>query len=226
MTVQLPLGIALKPAVDFDSFILGCNGEAVARLRNEQDPFLYLWGSSGCGKSHLLQAVCSAQDALDRRCAYVPLAQIDTLQPAILEGLEGLDLVCVDDLEHLAGRDAWELTLFNLFNLLQERKARLLVTARLPPAQLPIRLPDLASRLTWGPCYHLSGLDDGGRMELLIRHTRQRGLSMSSDTAGYLLQRTPRDTHSLIRLVERLDRASLAAQRRLTIPFVREVLGL
>ena len=226
MSVQLPLGITLKPAVDFSSYILGRNGEAVARLRLNQDPFIYLWGSPGCGKSHLLQAVCREQSELDNPCAYVPLAKIAELQPAMLEGLEGMEMVCLDDLEQLAGSEDWELALFNLFNQLRERNARLLVAANLPPAQLPVRLPDLASRLSWGPCYHLSALDDAGRLELLIRHAQQRGLELSSDTASFLLQRIPRDMHNLTRVVEQLDQASLAAQRRLTIPFVREVLGL
>ena len=226
MAQQLPLGIELKPARDFGSFILGRNAEAVARLRHNQDLFLYLWGEPGCGKSHLLQATCRQQNELGNRCAYVPLMEFAELQPTMLEGLEEMDLVCLDDLEQLAGADAWELALFNLFNQLRERQARLLVSAHQPPNQLPIRLQDLASRLTWGPCYHLISLDDDGRLELLIRHARQRGLELSSDTAGFLLQRIPRDVHFLTRVIERLDQASLAAQRRLTLPFVRKVLGL
>jgi DnaA family protein len=226
MSLQLPLGIALKPRVDFDSYIPGRNSEVVARLRQIQDPFVYLWGGSGCGKSHLLQALCRQQSHREERCAYVPLTEIGDLQPAVLEGLEGMDLVCLDDLEQLAGREAWELALFHLFNQLRDRQARLLVAAHMPPAQLPIHLPDLASRLAWGPCYHLSLLDDNGRLELLMRHAQQRGLVLSSDTASFLLQRIPRDIHYLTRMVEQLDQASLAAQRRLTIPFVREVLGL
>lgn len=226
MSLQLPLGIAFKPAVDFNSYIPGRNGEAVARLRQAQDPVIYLWGDPGCGKSHLLQALCRQQSSLDERCAYVSLTQIDEMQPEILEGLEGMDLVCLDDLEQMAGKDPWELALFNLFNQLRERHARLLVAAHLPPSQLPVRLADLASRLTWGPCYHLRLLDDAGRLELLIRHAQQRGLELSNETAGFLLQRIPRDIHYLTRMVEELDQASLAAQRRLTIPFVREVLGL
>jgi DnaA family protein len=226
MPDQLTLGIALKPAVDFSSFIPGRNGEAVARLRHLQDPFIYLWGKPGCGKSHLLQAACQRQTDQGRHCAYVPLARIAELQPAILDGLEDMDLVCLDDLEQLAGAAAWELALFNLYNQLQEQHAQLLVSAHLPPADLPIKLPDLASRMTWGPCYHLSPLDDDGRRELLIRHAQQRGLILSHDTASFLLQRIPRDIHYLTQVVEQLDQASLVAQRRLTIPFVRNVLGL
>jgi DnaA family protein len=226
MPSQLPLGIELKPRINFDNFIGSQNSEAVSRLRLAQDPFIYLWGETGCGKSHLLQAACQEQSDAGLPVAYVPLAEIDALALTILEGLESVQLVCLDDLERLAGRGAWELALFSLFNQLRERNARLVVGANAPPAQLEIGLPDLASRLTWGPCYHLLTLDDPGRLELLMRNAEQRGLKISPDIATFLLHRLPRDAHSLARLVERLDRESLAAQRRLTIPFVRQVLDL
>ncbi|MCU7810802.1 MAG: DnaA regulatory inactivator Hda, partial [Candidatus Thiodiazotropha sp. (ex Notomyrtea botanica)] len=100
------------------------------------------------------------------------------------------------------------------------------VAADHPPASLPVALPDLASRLTWGPCYHLFPLDDDERLELLLASAERRGMTMSVETASFLLQRTPRDIHFLTLLMDRLDSASMAAQRRLTIPFVREILNL
>ena len=226
MQTQLPLGIELKPSVDFNSYIAGRNAEALARLRVEHDPLIYIWGTPGCGKSHLLQAACRQASQTGRHCAYVPLIEIADLEPDLLEGLENLDLVCLDDLGQLAGNPEWELALFNLFNLLREQNAQLLVSANTPPAQLPVKLRDLASRLTWGPCYQILPLDDNGRQELLMRNAEQRGLELTPETASFLLQRIPRDIHSLTRLVEKLDQASLAAQHKLTIPFVRKVLGL
>ena len=226
MAQQLPLGLELRPRVDFGSFIGTQNAELVSRLRLTPDPFLYLWGESGSGKSHLLQASCRETDERGESSAYIPLEQIDELEPGVLEGLEGMQLVCLDDLQQLAGKADWELALFNLFNRLRENSAQLVVSANAPPAQLPILLADLASRLTWGPCYHLLPLDDAGRVELLIRQAEQRGLKLSSEIAIFLIQRLPRDSHSLTRLVERLDHASLAEKHRLTIPFVRRVLQL
>lgn len=144
----------------------------------------------------------------------------------MLEGLETFSLVCLDDLEVLAGKEDWELAIFNLYNQLREKEARLIVASDRPPAKLPLQLADLASRLTWGPCYQLFPLNDDGRLELLISNAERRGMTMSVEIASFLLQRTPRDIHFLTLLVERLDQASLAAQRRLTIPFVREILKL
>ena len=108
MTLQLPLGITLKPSVDFASFVAGRNGEAVSRLRTPLDPFLYLWGESGSGKSHLLQAACQQAQTGDRQPAYLPLRDEQGLEPGMLEGLEEFALVCLDDLESVAGDAAWE----------------------------------------------------------------------------------------------------------------------
>ncbi|MEW8505989.1 MAG: DnaA regulatory inactivator Hda [Candidatus Thiodiazotropha sp.] len=226
MSVQLPLSLSIRPRVDFSAFISGRNGEAESRLRGESDPFIYLWGVSGSGKSHLLQACCHQAQQEQGQPAYLPFKSEHGLQPGMLEGLEAFSLVCIDDLEVLAGKQDWELAIFNLYNQLQEAGSRLVVASDRPPGKLPIKLPDLASRLTWGPCYQLFPLNDEERLELLIRSAERRGLTMSVEIASFLLQRIPRDIHYLSLLIERLDQASLAAQRRLTIPFVREILKL
>jgi DnaA family protein len=226
MPQQLSLGLSIRPSVDFANFIVGRNGEAVSRLRTPQDPFVYLWGESGSGKSHLLQAACLQAHVEKRLPAYLSLKSQREIDPEMLQGLEDYALVCLDDLEKVAGETAWERAIFNLFNLLRENGGQLLVAADCPPASLPIALPDLASRLTWGPCYHLLPLDDDERLELLLSSAQRRGMSMSAETASFLLQRTPRDIHFLTLLMDRLDTASLAAQRRLTIPFVREILNI
>jgi DnaA family protein len=226
MPQQLSLGLSIRPSVDFASFIVGRNGEAVSRLRTPQDPFIFLWGESGSGKSHLLQAACLQAHNENRLPAYLPLKSEQEIDPEMLIGLESYALVCLDDLERIAGEAVWELAIFNLFNQLRENHGQLIVTADRPPANLPIELPDLASRLTWGPCYHLIPLDDDERLELLMSSAERRGMSMSAETASFVLQRTPRDIHFLTLLMDRLDTASLAAQRRLTIPFVREILNI
>ncbi|MCU7811385.1 MAG: DnaA regulatory inactivator Hda, partial [Candidatus Thiodiazotropha sp. (ex Notomyrtea botanica)] len=129
MPQQLPLGIGIRPSVDFSSFIAGRNGEALSHLRSTLDPFLYLWGESGSGKSHLLQAACGLAQTEGRRPAYLPLKSEQEIDPAMLDGLEGFSLVCLDDLERITGRKDWEQAIFNLFNLLRETGAQLVVAA-------------------------------------------------------------------------------------------------
>ncbi|HEC15595.1 MAG TPA: DnaA regulatory inactivator Hda [Sedimenticola sp.] len=226
---QLPLGISLKPGISFDSFILGGNAQAVSSLqdciRGDGESFIFLWGGSGIGKTHLLQSACRQAGDLGQAAAYIPLRQAADLAPAIFEDLDRLGLLCLDDVEQIAGNPAWEQALFNLFNRLMARKARLLVTADRSPAGLGLALPDLASRLSWGLNYRLQPLSEEDRFEGLLKKAAERGLKMPEETARYLLRRCPRDTGTLLDILDRLDRASLAAQHRLTIPFVRTHLG-
>lgn len=221
---QLVLPFALRDSATFDNFHAAGNEAALHALRNLREMFVYLWGARGAGKTHLLQAAC--REAVDKRISavYLPLAEHDTLRPAVLEGFDRQRLVCLDDLHAVSGKPQWETALFNLFNGLRERGGRLLVAAAAAPAALELGLPDLASRLASGAAFRLRELDDAGKIAALQQRALQRGFEMPDAVAGYLLGRYARDTHSLFALLERLDHASLEAKRRLTIPFVRDLL--
>jgi DnaA family protein len=143
----------------------------------------------------------------------------------MLQDLDNMALVCLDDLDRVAGRAHWEGAIFTLYNRLRDAAVRLLVTANRPLPGLPLRMADLRSRLGWGPSYQIHALDDDQLLEALSRLARERGLGLTEEAGRYLLRRCPRDMGFLQELLETLDRESLAAQRRLTVPFVREVLN-
>lgn len=224
MSAQLPLGIGLRDSATFDNFFTGPNAELVFQLEQGDEPFVFLWGGEGSGRSHLLQAACHRVSDGGGGVAYLPLSESTELAPAMLEGLETMGLVAVDDLQCVVGRQEWELGLFHLYNRARESGCRILVAADAPPAAIGVALPDLRSRLGWGPVYQLLPLDDADRRAALQLRARRRGLELPDEVANYLMRRSPRGLHSLFGLLEQLDRASLAAQRRLTIPFVREQL--
>ena len=144
--------------------------------------------------------------------------------PEILEGLASRGLVCIDDIDHVAGQDEWEVALFNLFNDLQESGGQLIVSACSAPRESGIVLADLASRMSRLPVFQIRALDEQQRVAALQLRARHRGLELPDDTAGYMLKRSRRDMASLYGLLDRLDLEALRAQRRLTIPFVRDVL--
>jgi DnaA family protein len=229
MMRQLPLGVRLPDTAVFSTFYPGPNDRAVAYLqelgRGRADAGAWLWGSRGVGKTHLLQAVCRAAGEAGVPAVYLPLAQLAEHGAAPFVGLGGQGLVAVDDLDRAAGRDALERALFRLYNDLQEAGGKLLVASRAPPAELPIELADLRSRLGAGVVYQLRRLDDAECVEALRMRAAGRGLELPADTARFLMRRLPRDIGALCGWLDRLDRASLAAQRRLTVPFVRDVLG-
>jgi DnaA family protein len=221
---QLPLRIGLRDHATLANFLPGPNAPAIAALESADEPFVYLWGAAGTGKSHLLQGLCHQFAAAGGAPVYLPLGE-EQLAPEVCDGLETMPLICLDDIQAIAGDSEWETALFHLYNRIRDAGSRLLVAATAPPGGLGIMLPDLRSRLGWGPVFHLQPLSDDEKVEALILRARARGIDLSADVARYLMRRYRRDTHGLFDLLDRLDRASLAAQRRLTIPFVRELLG-
>jgi len=230
MTRQLPLALRLQHAPGLGDFIVGENRAVIEALRRALDrdgeSVLYLFGPEGCGRSHLLLGQCAEAGRLGLQCAYLDLGDRTALAPEMLEGLEQLDLIAVDDIQLIAHDRDWEKALFGLFNRCRDQGTRLLFSADRGPAALPLDLPDLRSRLTWGLTLALQPLDDLGRQRLLQSLASRSALNLPDEVARYLLERTSRHPDDLVTTVQRLDEASLAEHRRLTIPFVRETLGL
>jgi DnaA-homolog protein len=218
---QLALGIRLRAEALFASFWPGENAEVVAALKAPSAAPLWLWGARGTGKTHLLQAVCAAAGEL---AAYFPLDRSLALPPEALAGYERTPVLCLDDVDAVAGDLAWERALFRLFNEAADLGSRLIFAAAAAPRQSPWLLEDWRSRAAACIVYQLRELDDGGRIAALQLRAAQRGLQLPLETAEYLLKRMPRDLHSLFEVLDQLDEASLVAQRRLTIPFIRDAL--
>ena len=218
---QLALGVRLRSDAVFDSFSPGSNAELIAALQNPSVPAVWLWGGHGTGKTHLLQAVCAA--AADA-AAYFPLDRALGLPPEALAGYETCRILCLDDVDAVAGDPAWERALFRLFNEGAELRTRLIFASDAPPRQSAWTLEDWRSRAAACVVYQAHELDDAGRVDALRRRAAQRGLQLPQETSEYLLRRMPRDLPALFEILDRLDEASLVAQRRLTVPFIRDAL--
>jgi DnaA family protein len=225
---QLPLGLVLRDRSTFETFFPAGNEQTVAFLRQfavgSTQTVVWLAGRAHSGKTHLLTAACLAAGEAGRQAAYLSLAELVELGPDALTGWEQHDLLCLDDLDAVLGRADWEQAIFGLFNALQESGRQLLVAAPGGPRAFAFALPDLQSRLSWGGVFELVELDDEQRVPALALRARALGIELPEETGRYLLQRIPRDMSSLYRFLDTLDKESLAAQRRLTIPFVRTVL--
>jgi DnaA family protein len=222
---QLPLRMRLRDSARFESFVPGANAQAIAALQGERPAaplVVWLWGRAGSGKSHLLQAACAAAGARGDTAAYVDLAPAPS--PELLDGCDTLGLVCLDGLDALAHDPAWNAAIFRLHTLLQDGTGRLIVASANPPASLEFTLPDLRSRLLAADVHQLHELEEAGQCAALQMRAASLGLELTEDAALYLVHRLPRDMHSLFGVLDRLDEASLAAQRRLTVPFLRDAL--
>jgi DnaA family protein len=225
---QLPLGVRLRERATFDAFVVSpANLLVVTRLREiaaGAAGVLWLWGPEGTGRSHLLQAVCAAAPS-GRRIGYLPLGELEGPGSVLLDGAAELDLLCADDIDARIGERGLELALFNVHRAAEEARRGLVVAASAPPAALTWSLADIASRFGASEVFQLRPLDEAQQEEALRRRAAARGLDLPEETLRYLLRRFPRDMTRLGRLLDRIDEASLSAQRRLTVPFVRGILG-
>ena len=220
---QIPLGIQLMDNARFDNFVVGQNETAVYSIKNTMEQYVFLWGSNGCGKTHLLQALCHAYSKTNLKLSYLPLDNL-MLTPGAFENLESMDLVCLDNVEFAVGNPMWEEALFNLYNRLRDADTRLVVAATSSPTGLDFKLADLASRMCWGPVYHLKTLADNEKKVALQQRAKNRGLELDDNVVDFLIKRSSRDMQSLFDLLDKLDKASLVAKRKLTVPFVRDLL--
>lgn len=223
---QLPLALRLDRHARFESFVAEGNHAAVAHLRSVAEgsrrDVLWIHGGPGSGKGHLLQAACALADESGRRAMYLDLG--DVTEPSALAGLDGLDLLAIDRVDRAAGDPAFEDALFAIVNSAYSGAVALVLAAGSAPAAAGFSLPDLASRAAGAVVYRLKPLDDEARLRALIRHAQVRGLELDAATAAYLFRRVRREMKALVEWLDRLDRESLIAQRRITVPFVRALL--
>ncbi|OGT43973.1 MAG: DnaA regulatory inactivator Hda [Gammaproteobacteria bacterium RIFCSPHIGHO2_12_FULL_40_19] len=225
---QLPLGLKLRDDAIFDNFFVGSNEQTVETLKafisKQPEQFIYCYGELGVGRTHLLQACCHAASEKNETIFYLPLSSYAEFSPVIFEDMEHQRYVCIDDVDAIIGNRVWEEALFHFYNRARANKVSLLVSARHAPQQLPCVLPDLQSRLKWGLVLEIKTLTDEEKIDALKMRAALRGFSLSNDVGNYLIRHYPRHMHDLFAVLETLDQASLAAKRKLTIPFVRSVM--
>ncbi|MDX1705702.1 DnaA regulatory inactivator Hda [Pseudidiomarina sp.] len=221
---QLPLELQLPDDQTFATFVVGDNREIANILRQTRQPFVYLWGSAGVGKSHLLYALCAAEQGT---VIYLPMAELAAMQPEMLRGIEVYDLICIDDIDAVTDNEAWCFELFALFNRIHDAgRGQMIVTAAGSAVHIDVAVADLRSRLQWGVSFHLKPLSDTDKARALQRRARTLGLVLRDDTAQFMVQRLGRDLGELMQCLAQLDRASITEQRRLTTPFVKRILGI
>ena len=228
MSIQLPLQFEFRANQTFADFFAGSNQEIVSHLQNSVagngELQVFLWGKTGLGKTHLLQACCHKAHCLHRSSFYLDLASSYLPDAAILSGLDSLDLVCFDNVEAIAGNSDWETAFFHFFNQHRDSEHTLIISAACLPNEIGIQLPDLKTRLNWGLTLKLQPLINNDRITALIFKANQMGFEISPQVGLFLLTHYDCDLSDLWQLLKQLDKASLAAKRKLTIPFLKQIL--
>lgn len=224
---QLPLPVRLRPSSVFASFVAGANEHVVKTLQQHQfgtSPVVFIYGSHATGKTHLLQALCAQAGVQQLAASYLPVNELLAYGPELLAGSAQLNMLCIDDADALLGDAVWNRALFNVYRELEEHQGKLIMTAAQPAATYGMPLADFASRLLAGTVLRLQPLDEEQQRRALQLHAAQRGLELPDDALNYLLRRLPRDMTTLCAFLDELDIASLAAQRKVTVPFIKQVL--
>jgi len=224
MKSQLPFSFHPPEHYTFENFFPGQNRQLIYSLNAAEEKLVYLWGEKNTGKTHLLQALTRQQQQQGKSAIYLPLSVRDDVSPEMLYGLENMQLICLDDLQTVIGQKLWEESIFHFFNRVREAGSKLVLAANNSAVNLDIGLADLKSRLSWGLTYHLHPLDDKEKVTVLKYRAEQRGFDLSNDVAAYLLNRATRDLSELVALLDQLDYATLAEQRKLTVPFIKKFL--
>lgn len=229
MNQQLTLAISLNHQAHLDNFCWGENTllqqQLLHTLEGNGERLFYIWGSAGCGKSHLLQGVSQAKDHLSS--IYLPLDLLKEWGPQSIEGLECQDLIALDNLDAIAGLADWEEALFHLYNQVRDNgHTIMLMSGQHAPASSAIKLPDLRSRLSWGLVFQLMELNDDLKISTLQQQALKRGFNLPASVATFLIHRCARNMHDLQQILDQLDKASLAAKRKVTLPFVKTILGI
>jgi len=230
MNKQLTLSIRLNDEATLNNFFWGeqtlVRQQLEYSLLHQGERFIYLWGSPASGKSHILQACCQP-NAGATSAMYLPMREVIHWGEDSLEGLEEQPLLAIDDIEAIAGNLAWEKALFHLYNRIrQQQQTILIISGCMSPANLPLTLPDLRSRLSWGLVMHLSNLKDEQKIQIIHELARQRGFSLPDSVSNYLLNHCSRDLHQLKKILDLLDEKSLTEKRKITIPFVKKTLNI
>ena len=227
-TPQILLPLEGNQLDRFDDFVPGPNRALVLALREflqSAGGGVFIRGPQGSGKSHLLNASCNLARDQGLQAFYLGLGTVTDSAADSLAGLEALDLVCIDDIDRVAGNPTWENAVFHFFNRMRDNHGRIIVSSSKPLSSLAFGLPDLTSRLGWGLRLRLQPLDDESKAEILQRKAAALGIHIPPDVRRYLLSRSSRNTGALLANLEAVRTAALKSKRRITIPLAREVLA-
>lgn len=227
MTQLLLKGVQPQSNMTFANFYGGLNKNVVDYLQTElltEKVSTYLWGSSGCGLTHLLHALCEMANSLQKTTMYLSLKEASLYTPEILMNVERVDVLCIDDIDAVVGQAFWEEALFDAYNRVRDNNTAWVCTAKTSVRGLNCHFADLQSRLGWGQVFHVELLTEAERIAVLQLRAKERGMILSDEVIHFLLNHYQRDLGALLLLLEKLDSASLTEKKRLTIPFVKEIL--
>ena len=198
------------------------NHELKKILNTDDDTFLY--GIKKTGKTYLLQALCNKYADIDKMSLYLPLAEASQLDAKILDGVEHMDIICVDDIDLIEGFKNWETAIFNLINNCQTSGCRLIYGYSKNSSTINFSLNDLKSRVRKIDQIEVFPISDSNLSSAFEEISKHRSIIIGDKELNYLLTYTERSISSLTNILNKLDELSIQQKRKITIPLIKEII--
>jgi len=220
---QLGLPISLNTSMLLESFVAN---KELLRLINqlfddENSSEVFIYGSSGQGKTHVLQGAVLKALELDKNAIYIDFSE--SFPEHILDFIDQVYFISFDNV-HLISSENQEI-FFDLYNQARQNQILILVSADSLPSDLEV-MKDIKTRLSLAAVYKLEELNDESIMRVIDSQMGQRNLSINSGVYEYLFKNYSRDLKLLLVTLNDLDKASLQAKKAISVTFVRKFLNL
>jgi chromosomal replication initiator protein len=235
--------LPLNPDYIFENFVTGpCNrlphaaSVAVSEQPGQAYNPLFIHGGVGLGKSHLLQAI--SQKVLEKqnnaRILYLSCDSfinqfINAVETGEMNGFRNryrhVDMLVIDDIHFLAGRDRTQEEFFHTFNTLYQQHKQIILSADCPPGEIPELEERLVSRFNWGlvaridkPCYET-------RVAIVQKKARMRGLTLPDDVVCYIAAKVENNTRELEGAVTKIQGMAMLTKAQINLELAKAALG-
>ena len=207
----------------FDDFYFEKNNLSILENLKSGDD-LVIYGLSKVGKSFLLQSLCNYFSKSNKSSLYLPLKELNNYKTGLLDDLEKLDLVCIDDLQLIAGDNNWETAIFNLINNCLISNCRIVFCSNINPSLISFELDDLFSRIQKINRMEVHPVKSDNLIEAVRFFADLRSINIGDKEVTYLINHSKRNMGDLVTHINQLDKLSMQLKRKITIPLIKKVI--
>ena len=220
---QLTFPWSKHKTVSFNDFFFESSNNEI-RMALESNEDLVMYGVKDAGKSFLLQSVCNFYSSKQESSVYIPIHEAINYETDFIDSLEGLDVICIDDIELVAANEKWELAIFNLINSCLISNCRLIFSSSVNPSSIEFKLDDLSSRIKKIDHIELYPISDANLPEAIRFVSHLRSINLGDKEINYLVTYSKRNISNLIEIINKLDQLSMELKRKITIPLIKEII--
>ena len=224
---QLALQIQKNERASLDNFFISKNNNKAIQIlknileRSSNGAQIFIDDLGSNGKSYLLQAICNDFSNSNNSTIYIPMQKAINLEPSILEGINDLNLICLDDIDLINNQRDWELALFNLINECYEKDCFLLLSGSIDKLEV---IPDLISRIKKMEILRLKAIDDDELFRATQAISKNLNIEISDKNMNYLINNSRRDIKTVFRTLSQLEKESLERKKSIGLNLIKEVI--